>query len=303
MLEILQIETTNYCNAKCIFCAHNQIKEHGVMSNTLYSKIVAEASKLDPPPQTFIPMLTGEPFLDLNMITRIKEARAALPTTEIHLYTNGLTRLTVADSLVTLDSSVDFVVAATKRAYLDGGGDTYIRESAANVITFTTGGSDRASLNGSGTFAVVSTGALAGDFNLSSGSNATVVSMRSSADGCTQSILNATIAGNIGGAAIFQRTSGSSASSRGCVEIIDNANGGYIGLGVNKASNTGVDVWGIDISVANVGAGAAIGINLSNPQYAFQFAVDATDPTGGGGPATGRVPVWIGGATRYLAYY
>ena len=59
------------------------------MSDKLYSKIVGEASKLDPPPQTFIPMLTGEPFLDPNIVNRIKEARAALPTTEIHLYTNG----------------------------------------------------------------------------------------------------------------------------------------------------------------------------------------------------------------------
>ena len=93
MLEILQVETTNYCNAKCIFCAYDQIEEHGVMSDTLYSKIVTEAGRLDPPPQTFIPMLTGEPFLDPQIIDRIKEARAVLPHTAIHLYTNG-SRLT-----------------------------------------------------------------------------------------------------------------------------------------------------------------------------------------------------------------
>ena len=89
MLEILQVETTNYCNAKCIFCAYHQIEEHGMMSDTLYSKIVSEAGELDPPPQTFIPMLTGEPFLDPQIVDRIKEARAALPNTDIHLYTNG----------------------------------------------------------------------------------------------------------------------------------------------------------------------------------------------------------------------
>ena len=89
MLEVLQIETTNRCNACCVFCAHGRIKEHGTMSDALYSKIVGDASRLDPHPHTFIPMLTGEPFLDPQIVGRIKEARAALPATEIHLYTNG----------------------------------------------------------------------------------------------------------------------------------------------------------------------------------------------------------------------
>lgn len=37
--------------------------------------------------------------------------------------------------------------------------------------------------------------------------------------------------------------------------------------------------------------------------HVFELPADATDPTGGGGAATGRIPVKIGGATRYLAYY
>ena len=89
MLEVLQVETTNYCNARCIFCVYDQIKKHGTMSDKLYTKILRDATKLDPPPKTFIPMLTGEPFLDPQMVDRIKEARAALPKTEIHLYSNG----------------------------------------------------------------------------------------------------------------------------------------------------------------------------------------------------------------------
>lgn len=93
MLEVLQVETTNLCNARCIFCAHRQIEEHGTMSDRLYTKILTDASELDPPPQQFIPMLTGEPFLDPRLVDRIGEARAALPNTDIHLYTNG-SRLT-----------------------------------------------------------------------------------------------------------------------------------------------------------------------------------------------------------------
>jgi hypothetical protein len=93
MLEILQVETTNYCNARCIFCAYDQIAEHGKMSDRLYTKIITDAARLKPAPKIFIPMLTGEPFLDPQIVERIEEARAALPTTEIHLYTNG-SRLT-----------------------------------------------------------------------------------------------------------------------------------------------------------------------------------------------------------------
>ena len=35
----------------------------------------------------------------------------------------------------------------------------------------------------------------------------------------------------------------------------------------------------------------------------FELPADATDPTGGGGAATGRIPVKIGGATVYIPYY
>jgi len=37
--------------------------------------------------------------------------------------------------------------------------------------------------------------------------------------------------------------------------------------------------------------------------HVFELPADATDPTGGGGAATGRIPTLIGGALRYLAYY
>lgn len=40
-----------------------------------------------------------------------------------------------------------------------------------------------------------------------------------------------------------------------------------------------------------------------NGTHVFELPADATDPTAGGGAATGRIPVLIGGALRYLAYY
>jgi len=54
-----------------------------------------------------------------------------------------------------------------------------------------------------------------------------------------------------------------------------------------------------------VGSGIYCGIDLAAlaTDFAFKFAADATDPTGGGGAAAGRIPVSIGGATRYIPYY
>ena len=40
-----------------------------------------------------------------------------------------------------------------------------------------------------------------------------------------------------------------------------------------------------------------------NGTHVFELPADATDPTAGGGAAAGRIPVSIGGATKYLAYY
>lgn len=35
----------------------------------------------------------------------------------------------------------------------------------------------------------------------------------------------------------------------------------------------------------------------------FELPADATDPTGGGGAGAGRIPIKVGGVTKYLAYY
>ncbi len=87
-LAILQVETTNICNSKCVFCPHDKFTEFGTMTDELYKKIIDEASKLNKL-QTFIPMLTGEPFCDKQIIDRIKYAREKMPWVNIQLYTNG----------------------------------------------------------------------------------------------------------------------------------------------------------------------------------------------------------------------
>ncbi len=87
-LAILQIETTNLCQANCTFCQHSNFKEFGTMGDDLFVKVVKEASQL-PNLQTIIPMLTGEPFCDKLIVRRINYIRERIPHVNIQLYTNG----------------------------------------------------------------------------------------------------------------------------------------------------------------------------------------------------------------------
>ncbi len=55
--------------------------------------------------------------------------------------------------------------------------------------------------------------------------------------------------------------------------------------------DAGPDSIGIDFSAMAAG------------EINFKFVADATDPTGGGGAATGRIAIDIGGSTVYIPYY
>ncbi|KKK75394.1 hypothetical protein LCGC14_2874150, partial [marine sediment metagenome] len=61
------------------------------------------------------------------------------------------------------------------------------------------------------------------------------------------------------------------------------------------------------LALINLDAGpSGIGIDFSAMAAAetvFKFVADANDPTGGGGAATGRIAIDIGGSTVYLPYY
>lgn len=89
MIKHLQVETTNICNAHCVFCPHDRFEKSqlGIMSDELYRKIVEDAAQYNL--ISFIPMLTGEPFCDPDIIERIRLARELMPSTFIRLFTNG----------------------------------------------------------------------------------------------------------------------------------------------------------------------------------------------------------------------
>ena len=66
-------------------------------------------------------------------------------------------------------------------------------------------------------------------------------------------------------------------------------------------------VVGLRVDADNAGTGtAAAGISFnggSAMDAIIQVAADATDPTDGGGAATGRIPIYVGSTKKYLAYY
>lgn len=65
-------------------------------------------------------------------------------------------------------------------------------------------------------------------------------------------------------------------------------------------------VVALRIEAANLGVGTkAVGIDFTGAaiQAIMNVATDATDPTGGGGAATGRIPIYVAGNLKYLAYY
>ena len=122
-LNVLQVETTNFCNSKCVFCPHSKFTEFGTMTDNLYEKIIKEAFEL-PRLECFIPMLTGEPLCDPQFIDRLKLAREKLPQVRIEVYTNGhsLTR-GIIDKLKTINDlhisvSLNGICAETRKAMM-----------------------------------------------------------------------------------------------------------------------------------------------------------------------------------------
>lgn len=84
-----------------------------------------------------------------------------------------------------------------------------------------------------------------------------------------------------------------------------------LGFVVDQAYGTLKPTKVVGATIANLGSAGittAIGIEVvaqsgATNNYVFELPSNATDPTGGGGAATGRIPCLIGGVTRYIAYY
>lgn len=74
MPEIVQIESTNICNAKCVFCPRDDMhRRQGIMSIALFRKIVDECVELG---ITHVRMHNyGEAFIDKQLVEKVRYAK------------------------------------------------------------------------------------------------------------------------------------------------------------------------------------------------------------------------------------
>ena len=87
MPEIVQIESTNICNAKCVFCPRDEMhRRQGIMSVELFRKIVDECAQLG---ITHVRMHNyGEAFIDRKLVEKVKYAKEK-GISEVGLISNG----------------------------------------------------------------------------------------------------------------------------------------------------------------------------------------------------------------------
>ena len=87
MPEIVQIESTNICNAKCVFCPRDDMhRRQGIMSVELFQKIVDECVDLG---ITHVRMHNyGEAFIDKQLVEKVRYAKQK-GIREVGMISNG----------------------------------------------------------------------------------------------------------------------------------------------------------------------------------------------------------------------
>jgi MoaA/NifB/PqqE/SkfB family radical SAM enzyme len=87
MPEIVQIESTNICNAKCVFCPRDDMhRRQGIMSVELFRKIVDECAALG---ITHVRMHNyGEAFIDKKLVEKVRYAKEK-GIKEVGMISNG----------------------------------------------------------------------------------------------------------------------------------------------------------------------------------------------------------------------
>ncbi len=85
--DIVQIESTNLCNAKCVFCPRDEMhRRQGVMDVDLFQKIVDECAALG---ITHVRVHNyGEPFLDKQLVEKVRYAKQR-GIAEVGMISNG----------------------------------------------------------------------------------------------------------------------------------------------------------------------------------------------------------------------
>ncbi len=115
--EIVSIELSTICNAKCIFCPQSKIKRDKVMKEDIFGKIIDEC--VGHKELKFIkPTLYGEPFVTPNLFKRLRYIRNKLPNVKIKIITNALKmNRNESDKLIkeNLCDEINFSIDAAKK--------------------------------------------------------------------------------------------------------------------------------------------------------------------------------------------
>ncbi len=86
--KIIQFETTNNCNARCVFCPHSKMaRKKGFMSDQTFEKLLSEIKQIRP--NIIICHLHGEPFMDEKIIERLELIQKNFPEPIKAISTNG----------------------------------------------------------------------------------------------------------------------------------------------------------------------------------------------------------------------
>ncbi|WP_053549685.1 radical SAM protein [Desulfuromonas soudanensis] len=97
---ILQIETTNVCNAACIFCAYSAMQRpKGVMSMALFDKLVNDYAGMGGGPVSLTPVV-GDALLDPHLLERLRLLSAHPLVNQITMTTNAIALDRYADDEV-----------------------------------------------------------------------------------------------------------------------------------------------------------------------------------------------------------
>ena len=107
---ILQIETTNMCNAACVFCAYSAMKRpKGIMSMPLFKKIINDYEEMGGGPVSLTPVV-GDALLDPHLLERLHILNATPLINQTTMTTNAIALNRYSDDDVRfLLSSVDCI--------------------------------------------------------------------------------------------------------------------------------------------------------------------------------------------------
>jgi len=106
MPEIVQIESTNICNAKCVFCPRDEMhRRQGIMTFELFRKIVDECVELG---ITHVRMHNyGEAFIDKQLVEKVRYAKQK-GIQEVGVISNG-SLITEAVARGMIDAGLDAI--------------------------------------------------------------------------------------------------------------------------------------------------------------------------------------------------